>query len=349
MTMTPTSTTTESNATSGSVEGPTVNIEPNSIDWSNQSSKSAVLSSRGRAREPGRGAEDHSGGDVAVLHALDPDCVHGSRADHPAADKAQERRQRRECRPGSPAVATSVRACPAKDCPRSTVKMPTTPDTTDTSAPSRRAVRTVPFENSPGSRIQRTITRAPPRMVSHQRIAALIATSHDEHATVNAQHVDVMAVERTQHLGLDDFFGRATRHTPIGDVDHPVHDWQQWVHLVRRQENRHVLIRHDRVQELDDLLALPGRGWRVARRGARVQAYSRARGRSTLAAAHTRQRTDTPVREGRCLHRFEHFVDQFVGVARTSRQPVPVPVDPQSDKIAHPYWHVGLEENLLGT
>jgi hypothetical protein len=54
-------------------------------------------------------------------------------------------------------VATSVKACPAKDWPRTTVKTPTTAETTAVTAPMTSAVRTGPLEKKPGSKMRCTV------------------------------------------------------------------------------------------------------------------------------------------------------------------------------------------------
>ncbi len=54
--------------------------------------------------------------------------------------------------PEPPVVATSVRAWPAKDWPRITVKTPTMADTTALTAPTTSATCTGPLEKNPGSK-----------------------------------------------------------------------------------------------------------------------------------------------------------------------------------------------------
>ena len=49
-------------------------------------------------------------------------------------------------------VATSVRACPANDWLRMTVKIPTTAETTAVTDPISTAVCTGPLEKNPGSK-----------------------------------------------------------------------------------------------------------------------------------------------------------------------------------------------------
>jgi hypothetical protein len=54
--------------------------------------------------------------------------------------------------PEPPVVATSVKAWPAKDWLLTTVKTPTTAETTAVSPPMTAAVRTGPLEKNPGSK-----------------------------------------------------------------------------------------------------------------------------------------------------------------------------------------------------
>ena len=63
--------------------------------------------------------------------------------------------------PDPPVVATSVSACPAKDCPRMTVKTPTTEETTAVTAPMISATRTGPLVKNPGSKMKCTVVNRP--------------------------------------------------------------------------------------------------------------------------------------------------------------------------------------------
>ncbi len=75
------------------------------------------------------------------------------------------------------------------------------------------------------------------------------------HAPVHVEDVDVMPVELCQNVGADHLVGGPGGRPPIGQVDDLIHDRQQRVHLVRREQHGDPLLDGDPVQQGDDLLA----------------------------------------------------------------------------------------------
>src|SRR5580700_3116936 len=140
----------------------------------------------------------------------------------------------RSSAPEPPEVATSASECPAKDWPRSTVKTPTPAETMATIAPMSAAVCTGPLEKSPGSKSQPTRSALLERGVHGDRRAELVlvarAGDHDQ------------PVVHAQHLGAYDLFDRAAGGAPARQVDDAVHDRDERVHLVRRQQDGHAVL-----------------------------------------------------------------------------------------------------------
>ena len=168
--------------------------------------------------------------------------------------------------PDPPAVDTSVRAWPPKDCPRSTVNTPTTADTNATAPPTIIAVCTGWLEKNPGSNthVNNRCTRfSPPRRSagsprsadSPDWVVGQSGGGHDQDAAVDVDHVDVMAVQPAQDVVADDLAGRAAGRPAAGEVDHRVHHWQEWVDLVGGQQHGDLLVAGDPVQQPDDLVA----------------------------------------------------------------------------------------------
>jgi hypothetical protein len=71
---------------------------------------------------------------------------------------------------------------------------------------------------------------------------------------VHADHVDVLAVQAGQHLGLDHLVGVAHRHPAPRHVDDPVHDRHQRVHVVGREQHGDVFGPGQPGQHRDDPL-----------------------------------------------------------------------------------------------
>ena len=175
-----------------------------------------------------------------------------------------------------------------------TVNTPTTPATSATSAPTparwtaslakkpaRTAAATEWFTRRPPGAGK--ATSWPPRSVRSPR--------PPRPARVRArENVDVVAVERAEHVGADDLVGRSARGAPAGEVDDAVHHRQQRVDLVRGDQHRDPLLAGNPGEQRDDLVArYAGRGSPAARRAAAASGRRSARGRSARAAARHRR------------------------------------------------------------
>ena len=146
-----------------------------------------------------------------------------------------------------------------------TVKTPTTPVTSATTPPttSSHAHRLAGEETGREERVQdRRSSQVDPSprgatacaRSRRLRVVDLALARDHQDATVDAEHVDVLAVQGAEHLGADHLLGRAARRPARGDVDDTVHHRQQRVHLVRRDEHRDPLLPRDPGQQGDDLL-----------------------------------------------------------------------------------------------
>src|ERR1700722_20988932 len=125
----------------------------------------------------------------------------------------------------------SARECPAKDWPRMTVKVPTTPETMATTPPTISATWTGELEKNPGSntgaRDPSSLTLSDPGICV--MVSGGVASGHDQNPFIDMHDIDLMAVEVTQGLGGDHFFCGATGHPAGGDVDDVVHNRKQRV------------------------------------------------------------------------------------------------------------------------
>ena len=136
----------------------------------------------------------------------------------------------------------SARECPANDWPRVTVNTPTTAEVMATTVPTASATCTGPLPKKPGSKTYlHQVTHGhlddawrPRRW--HLRVGVLgpLRGGHHQDPPVHPDHVDVLAVQAGQDLGLDHLVGAADRDPAAGHVDDPVHHRHQRVHVVRR-------------------------------------------------------------------------------------------------------------------
>src|SRR5579863_8149487 len=155
--------------------------------------------------------------------------------------------------PEPPAVATSASEWPANDCPRRTVKTPTTPDTTATMVPMRHATWTGWLTKKPGSNNQRTSDRSQCRVGREPGL--LHRPGHHENAPVERVDVDFVSVQRAQHVVAHHLFGGPAGGATPGEIDDAVHYGQQGVHLVGGKEDGNLLLGGDPVEQGHDLLA----------------------------------------------------------------------------------------------
>ena len=90
--------------------------------------------------------------------------------------------------------------------------------------------------------------------LAHFDFWLLIGPGNDEDAVVHMEHVDVVSVERAQDVLPDDLFCGSTRRPTRRDIDHAIHDWEQRVHFVSREQDRYVLLSRDSSQDSNHLL-----------------------------------------------------------------------------------------------
>ena len=165
---------------------------------------------------------------------------------------------------------------------------------------------------------------------------------------MHPDHVDVLAVQPGQHLGLDHLVGGADRHPARGHVDDPVHHRHQRVHVVRRQQHRDALGPGQPGQHRDDPL-LAGDvqvGQRLVEQQQPRQADQRVRDHDPLLLA-AGQLADPRVGVPPRADRGQHVVDQLA--AGPGRQPDAelVPVEPERDHVPDPQRRVRLDAQLL--
>ena len=54
---------------------------------------------------------------------------------------------------------------------------------------------------------------------------------------MNTNDVDMITVEPAQNLGPDNIVGASTRGPAIGQIDDAVHRGEQWIHVMRREQD----------------------------------------------------------------------------------------------------------------
>jgi len=150
---------------------------------------------------------------------------------------------------------------------------------------------------------------------------------------VEVQHVDVVPVERAQHLGANHLFGAADRDAPAGEVDDAVHHGQQRVDVVRDQQHAHTLLLADPGQQRGDR-RLVGQIETVQRliedQHARVPDKRLGDQQSLLLPTR-----EAPDRAG-CVLRGAHQLDRTLHALATraaKRQPPARAVEPEPDEV----------------
>src|SRR5579875_2283611 len=107
----------------------------------------------------------------------------------------------------------SPSAWPANAWPRTTVKAPATALSSATAPPIASARRTAALAKKPGARIAALssctarsddLDGRPVLVTVRGGVLGLAGAGDDDHAPVDAQHVDVMAVEGAEHLRAHD-------------------------------------------------------------------------------------------------------------------------------------------------
>ncbi len=254
--------------------------------------------------------------------------------------------------PEPPVTLMSASACPAYDWPRITVNVPTIPDTTATTPPASSATRTGALARKPGSTTAlRTLMpcwRSGGRLALERDVEPVAAPGHDQDPAVHVDHVDVMPVQFAEHVAPDDLVGGPAGGPPVGHVDDPVHDRQQRVHLVSRDQHRDPLLPGDAGEQRDDLL-LAGDvevGQRLVEQQQAGAADQRVRDQDPLLLP-AGQQPDPRVRDVLGVDGRQHLVHQLAPRPRRQRDAEPVPVQAKPDQVPGPQRHVGIELDLL--
>src|ERR1700685_3059127 len=143
-----------------------------------------------------------------------------------------------------PVVLMSPSACPAYDCPRITVNVPTMPDTTATTPPASSATGTGALAKKPGSTMARSKWPAVSRAVVgvgarvlDRDVEAFTAPGHHQDPAVHVDDIDVGTVQLAEPLAGHDLVGWPAGGPAVRHVDDPVHDREQRGHLVRRGQH----------------------------------------------------------------------------------------------------------------
>jgi hypothetical protein len=141
-----------------------------------------------------------------------------------------------------------------------TVNTPTTAEIAAISPPSKSATRTGEFEKNPGSTIQvmmecTSSTDDECGACRENRFLSAAVTCDDQNPAVHVQDVDVMAIKPFEDVRSDHLFGCPTGRPTAREIDDPVHDGQERVHLMGRQEHRDALLLGDAIEQFDDFLA----------------------------------------------------------------------------------------------
>src|SRR5258705_6428629 len=131
---------------------------------------------------------------------------------------------------------------PANDWRRVTVNTPVTGEGTATTAPTASAMCSGPLPKKPGSMMcRRMFTMSPDDAEilggGFGGVDAL-RRGHHEDPAVHPDHVDVLAVQPGQNLGLDHPAGATARHPAPAHVAHRAHHPAPPAHAVRPQPPR---------------------------------------------------------------------------------------------------------------
>ena len=223
----------------------------------------------------------------------------------------------------------SPSASPAKDCPRITVKTPTTPVTIATAAPTASATWTASLSKKPGAKTKNAaLTRhradfrhararrlgevVLDRLLAAVQVGVVARAGDDQHAAVDVDHVDVVAVEAAEHVGPDHLLAGAAGGAAAREVDDPVHHRQQRVDLVGGDQDGDAALAADPGEQRDDLAG-----------AAQVEVRERLVGEQQARAGDQRvgdqdplllaagEAADAGVGEGLGADRGEHLLDQL--------------------------------------
>jgi hypothetical protein len=135
-------------------------------------------------------------------------------------------------------------------------------------------------------------------------------TGNDEDSPVNVQDVDMMTVELPENVGSDHLVGGAARRAPSGQVDDSIHDRQERIHLMCREEHRDVLFLGDAIEKRDDLLAtsdIEVGEWLVEKE--QLGPADQRMGDEDPLLLASRQLADPSIREPLGVYGVEHLID----------------------------------------
>ena len=165
-----------------------------------------------------------------------------------------------------PVEVMSAKAWPAKDWPLITVNTPTGAHTQATTTPTTAAVCTAEFEKNPGwkigvpdahgrrrdgalaagrwpSSLPGAVARAARLLGSGlAAVFAVLLAHRDDDPAMGVEDVDVVAVEPGEHVAAHHFLGRPGGRPAPGQVNDAVHDGEERVHVVGREQDGHPLL-----------------------------------------------------------------------------------------------------------
>ena len=174
------------------------------------------------------------------------------------------------------------------------------------------------------------------------------AAGDHQDPVVHPDHVHVLAVQLAEHLGADHLVGGPAGGPAVRHVHDPVHDRQQRVHVVGRDQHRDLLLAGDPAEQFDHVL-LAGDvqvGQRLVEQEQPGTADQRVRDQHPLllaAGQEAHPRVGEPVR----AHGLQHLVDHAAAPGRRQRDAEPLPVQSQADQVAGAQRHVRVEQDLL--
>ena len=180
----------------------------------------------------------------------------------------------------------------------------------------------------------------------HPGAAAL--AGHHQDPVVHPDHVHVLAVQVAEHVGADHLVRGPGGGLAAGQVDDAVHEWQQRVHVVRRDQHRDALFPGHLAEQADHVL-LAGDiqvGQRLVEQQQPGAADQRVRNHHPLLFA-AGQVADPGVGEPLRADRTQHLVHQLAPPGRRQREAEPLPVQAQPDQVAGAQRHVRVESYLL--
>ena len=158
-----------------------------------------------------------------------------------------------------------------------------------------------------------------------------------------------MPVELGEHLGTHDLVGGAARRPTLGQVDDPVHDGQQGVHLVRGQEDGHLVVAGHPVEQRHDLLdALGVEIGQGLVEQEELRAADQGMGDQDPLLLPPREGPDAGVGKALGVDVTEHLVDQLTLGLGAPPEAVALRVETERDQVARPDRDVGVEQHLLG-